>query len=221
MTAEVEALFARMSTAIDAGLASRAAVGERAPRGGRDAAVLALFDSGHGPGVEDLALTFVEKSAHLRRHAGQLAFPGGGSEPEDADVVVTALREATEETGLDPATVQIMAVLPTVSVPTGYDVTAVVAYTPVAPDLRVADPGEIASVHRVPLAALIDPAHRHTATLDRGYSGPAFGVPALDTRPGVYIWGLTAHLLDTILDLAGLNTDWDRDRRIPVPQQYR
>lgn len=214
-------MFGRLASAIGQGHA--AAPPSRTPRGAREAAVLVLFDSGHGPAVDDLALTFVEKSALLRRHAGQIAFPGGRVEPEDADMTATALREAHEETGLAPDAVSVRAVMPEVSVPSGYDVTAVIAHGPRAPELCVNDPGEIAAVHRIPVATLVDPAHRLTATLDepRPYAGPAFGVPADGTRPGVFIWGMTAHLLDTILTLAGLASEWDRERRVPVPVQYR
>ncbi len=218
---DVDDMFGRLASAIGQGHA--AAPPSRIPQGTREAAVLVLFDSGHGPAVDDLALTFVEKSALLRRHAGQIAFPGGRVEPEDADMTATALREAHEETGLTPNDVTVRATMPKVSVPSGYDVTAVIAHGARTPELRVNDPGEIAAVHRIPVATLIDPAHRLTATFEepRPYAGPAFGVPAEGARPGVFIWGMTAHLLDTIFTLAGLDQDWDRDRRVPVPQQYR
>ena len=206
---------------------------DRIPMGEKGAAVLVLFDTGNGDRAEDLALTFVEKSPHLRRHAGQFAFPGGRTEPEDADHVDTALREAHEEIGLDRDQVSVLAVLPTVSVPSGYDVTAVVAHSASTPQVHVGDVEEIAAIHRVPVSVLVDPQHRFTATYrpaadavagsgeDEHYAGPAFGIPAEGARAGVFIWGLTAHLLDTLLTLAGLAGPWDAQRTIPVPTQYR
>ena len=74
----------------------------------RRSAVLILF--GEGPRGPDVLL--IEKSAHLRSHAGQPAFPGGGVDPGDDYPVGTALREAEEEAGIDPAGVRVLATLP-------------------------------------------------------------------------------------------------------------
>ena len=211
--------FNRLDAAVRSGRVHAPA--GRTPKGLRQAAVLALFDSGHGPDVDDLALTFVEKSANLRRHAGQIAFPGGSVDPSDADIVATAMREAHEEVGLEAHDVTIKTLLPAASLPSGYDVTAVVAHSHDTPTLFVNDAGEIAAIHRVPVAALVDPANRFTATLEgHGDIGPGFGIRA-DERPGVFIWGLTAYLLDLILDATGLAHAWERRRRVPIPKQYR
>lgn len=74
------------------------------PAGKREAAVLMLFD----PTRDGLPLLFVQRSAHLRHHAGQIGLPGGSREPEDGDLVATALREAGEEVGLDPTCVEVL-----------------------------------------------------------------------------------------------------------------
>ena len=97
-----------------------------APADGRRAAVLVLFGeaAAHGPDV-----LLMERANTLRDHPGQVAFPGGGADPTDADPVHTALREAEEETGLQAAGVQPLAVLPDLYIPpSGFVVTPVLAH---------------------------------------------------------------------------------------------
>jgi hypothetical protein len=76
------------------------------------------------------------------------------------------------------------------------------------------DPREVASVLVVPVAVLVDPANRALAHHPSGYTGPAFVV---DDH---LIWGLTAHLLDGVLDLAGWQRPWDVGRRLDIPTRY-
>jgi 8-oxo-dGTP pyrophosphatase MutT (NUDIX family) len=169
----------------------------------RAAAVLVLF--GEGPSGPDVLL--IEKSPHLRTHAGQPAFPGGGLEPGDADATAAALREAVEETGLDPAGVDILATLPQLWVPpSGNAVTPVLAWWREPSDVNAADPREVAAVARVPLADLVDPANRLQLRHPRGYLGPAFEVA------GMVVWGFTAGVLDWLLELGGWAVPWDRSR---------
>ncbi|MGI5126412.1 NUDIX hydrolase [Pseudonocardia sp. CA-107938] len=168
--------------------------------GGRPASVLIAF--GDGPQGPDLLL--VERAATLRDHAGQVAFPGGGAEPGDADPVATALREAEEETGLDPSGVVPLVQLPDLYVPpSGFVVTPVIAHwaRPVA--VRAVDLGETASVARVPLAQLADPANRFTVIHPAGFQGPAFAAS------GLLVWGFTGGLLAALLDLGGWARPWD------------
>jgi 8-oxo-dGTP pyrophosphatase MutT (NUDIX family) len=174
------------------------------PAGGRPAAVLVLFgeDPAHGADV-----LLMERASTLRDHAGQVAFPGGGADPGDADAVATALREAEEETGLDPSGVVPLARLPELFIPpSGFVVTPVIAYwqRPIA--VHAVDAGETAAVVRVPLATLADPANRLRVGHPSGFTGPAF------TVAGLLVWGFTGGLLSALLDLGGWARPWNTVR---------
>lgn len=167
--------------------------------GGRESAVLVLF--GAGPAGPDVLL--IERARELRRHPGQPAFPGGRVDPEDAGPVAAALREAAEETGLDPGGVDVVTTLPRLFIPvSGFAITPVLAYWRAPSPVRVVDPGEVASVHRVPVAELVDPRHRLQVRHPSGYVGPAFRVR------GLLVWGFTAGLLDRLLRLGGWEQPW-------------
>jgi 8-oxo-dGTP pyrophosphatase MutT (NUDIX family) len=176
----------------------------------RRSAVLILF--GEGPQGPDVLL--IEKSAHLRSHAGQPAFPGGGVDPGDDFPIGTALREAEEEAGIDPAGVRVLATLQELYLsPSDRLVVPVVAWWDDPRDVTVGDPQEVARVARVPLAELTDPANRFRVSHPSGFVGAAFGVADM------VVWGFTAALLDAILEAAGLAQPWDRRdvRPLPVP----
>jgi 8-oxo-dGTP pyrophosphatase MutT (NUDIX family) len=167
----------------------------------RRAAVLMLFgeDPAHGPDV-----LLVERASTLRDHAGQVAFPGGGAEPGDADPVATALREAEEETGLDPGGVAPLALLPELFIPpSGFAVTPVLAHWERPKAVHAVDPGETAAVVRVPLAQLADPANRLSVRHSSGITAPGF------TVAGLLVWGFTGGLLSALLDLGGWALPWD------------
>jgi len=198
-------------------LARRATVARRSdftrwptpPIGGRKSAVLILLGEQPDNGPDVLVL---QRAATLRNHAGQPAFPGGGSDPEDADAVATALREANEEVGLDPATATVVATLPRLWIPvSGYVVTPVLAWWHAPHPVRPVDLGEVARVQRLPVSELVDPAHRVKVRHPSGFEGPAF-----DIR-GMLVWGFTAGILDTILDLGGWSRPWDRSRIVDLP----
>ncbi|HWB66165.1 MAG TPA: CoA pyrophosphatase [Mycobacteriales bacterium] len=169
--------------------------------GARQAAVLVLF--GEGANGPDLLL--LQRSAHLRNHAGQPAFPGGGVDPDDDGPVATALREAEEETGVDPAGVQVFATLPQLWIPrSGNVVTPVLAWWREPCEVSPVDPGEVASVARVPLADLADPANRVMVRHRLGFVSPAFRVADM------LVWGFTAGVIDRLMKIAGWERDWDR-----------
>jgi len=184
--------------------------GIRRPRGGRRAGVLILFTDESDPRV-----TIIERATTLRRHAGQVAFPGGAMEPDDGTVVQAALREAEEEVGLDRSLVHVLGELPVAWVPaSNYDVTPVIGVWDGGRELWPADPGEVGAVHSLRVSALADPAVRVRGQHPGGYRGPAFVVGDL------FIWGFTAHLLDESLNLAGWARPWDASRIQQVPKRF-
>ncbi len=165
--------------------------------GGRRSAVLVLF--GDGP---DLLL--IQRSEGLRRHAGQPAFPGGAIEAGDEGPVGAALREAAEETGLDPAGVEVLGTMPELYITrSGFRVVPVLAWWREPTAVRPVDTGEVAAVERVPVAALADPRCRVTLRHPSGRTGPAFRIGSM------LIWGFTALLVDRLLALAGWERPWD------------
>ncbi|MFD9629195.1 NUDIX hydrolase [Streptomyces violascens] len=179
---------------------------------GRQSAVLVLF--GEGPRGPELLL--MERASQLRSHGGQPSFPGGALDPEDGDPATTgplraALREAEEETGLDPAGVQIFGVLPRLYIPvSGFVVTPVLGWWREPTPVRAVDSGETARVFTVPVADLTDPANRATAVHPRGHAGPAFLVES------ALVWGFTAGVIDRIVHYAGWERPWDRAKRVPL-----
>lgn len=180
--------------------------------GGRRAAVLVLFGE-HPTAGPDVLL--VERAGTLRNHAGQVAFPGGGHEPGDDDAVACALREAEEETGLDPAGVVPLVQLPELYIsPSGFVVTPVIAYwkRPVA--VHAVDPGETAAVARVPLTTLADPENRCRVVHPSGHVGPAF------TVAGLLVWGFTGGILSALLHLGGWERPWDPARMLDLNEAW-
>jgi 8-oxo-dGTP pyrophosphatase MutT (NUDIX family) len=185
--------------------------GARVPRGTRRAAVLILLSAG----VDGYDLVLIEKRPDLRSHAGQVAFPGGRIESTDVDPVAAALREANEEVGVDPSTVTVLGVLPAAHiVRSGFDVTSVVGWWGEPGPLVPVDLGEIAAVHQVSVASLLDPANRGTWVHPSGFSGPVFLLGDL------YIWGFTAYLLDGMFELLGWTLPWDDTRTSEIPPRF-
>jgi 8-oxo-dGTP pyrophosphatase MutT (NUDIX family) len=177
-------------------------------QGGRDSAVLMLF--GEGPAGPDVLL--IERSSQMRSHAGQPAFPGGAVDPTDDGPVAAALREAAEETGLDPAGVEVVATLPALWLPpSGFVVYPVLGWWAVPSAVGAVDPQEVAAVVRVPVRDLVDPAKRFRVRHPSGWLGPAFAVGDL------MVWGFTAGLLDRLLALGGFERPWDTTRERDLP----
>lgn len=177
--------------------------------GARESAVLILL--GEGPDV-----LIIERAHDMRAHAGQPAFPGGASDPDDVDAIATALREAEEETGLDVSGVEIVGLLPDLWVPvSNFVVTPVLAWWREPSPVRAVDVAEVASVHRIAIAELVDPANRARVRHPSGYVGNGFAVHDL------LIWGFTAGLLSGLLDLAGWSQPWDQERILDLEPDAR
>ncbi len=138
-----------------------------------------------------ITLLFTQRTAHLTAHAGQIAFPGGKTEPHDPDPLATALREAREEIGLDSALVTPLGTLDRYLTGTGFRITPVIGL--VEPDFALAiDENEVADTFEVPLPFLMNPDNfqLHTRTI-AGEERHFYAVPF----EGRFIWGATAGIL--------------------------
>ena len=176
--------------------------------GGRHSAVLVLFgDGAHGPD-----LLYIQRSEGLRRHPGQPAFPGGKIEASDDGPIAAALREAVEETGLDPAGVDVLTTLPEMFIARSeFRVVPVLGWWRTPSAVRPTDIGEVAAVERIAVAELADPANRLMMRFPGGRSGPAFSIGPM------LIWGFTALLTDRLLALGGFERPWDADTIRALP----
>ncbi len=148
----------------------------------------------------EMTVLLTQRTAHLHDHPSQISFPGGRAEPQDADAVATALREAEEEIGLAPREVEVLGQLPTYTTGSGFVVTPVIGLVPPGLPLQP-DPFEVAEVFEVPMSWLMDPAHhqRHAVEVD-GIVREFFSIPWTTTdasgQPRRYfIWGATAAML--------------------------
>lgn len=137
-------------------------------------------------------LLLTRRTMHLRDHAGQISFPGGRVEPDDAGPLATALRESREEVGLREDQVDVAGYLPARAVVTGFAVTPVVGFVP-SDVAHVADPHEVDQVFEVPLSFLRDPANRIDAL--RSWGG--VDIPICEYHYGEHrIWGATAQIVE-------------------------
>lgn len=164
----------------------------------RHAAVLvSIFDQDGEP-----YLAFIRRSTTLRSHSGEIAFPGGGVEPDDRSRVMTAIREAWEEIGLDPTRVEVLGLLnPVFTVVSNYLITPVVAYLPRGLGSLTLQASEVTEVILASVRGLADPTIAHTERWTR--NGVARTVYFYDYGPH-RIWGATARILHSLLEvLAG------------------
>ncbi len=144
-----------------------------------------------------LHVLLTQRTAHLSKHAGQVAFPGGRSEAVDAGATGTALREAYEEVGLDPARVDVLGQLSAYSTVTNFTVTPVVGIV-TAPAAYAPDPHEVDAVFEVPLDFLMTPAYHQRRRFDwEGQSREFLSMQWRDAIDGKdrFIWGATAAML--------------------------
>lgn len=200
----------------------------------RAAAVLMLFGvldglpsdhEAHAQAVSrDLDVLLLERSSTMRSHPGQIAFPGGRMDPGDEGPVAAALREAQEETGLDPAGVHVLGSLETI--PLAYSqhvVTPVLGWWRHPSPVHAVDQAESAEVFRAPVADLLDPANRGVTVIRRDgqeWRGPGFLVRRLDAlgddKGEHLVWGFTGMLLDGLFDRLGWTEPWDPKRELPL-----
>lgn len=157
-----------------------------------EAAVLMPITRGDSP---ELVLTL--RASGLSTHGGEVAFPGGRRDPEDANLMQTALREAEEEVGLAPGIVEVVGPLSSLISVHGIHVTPYVGIVPDYVEYRAND-AEIASVFSVPLDFFCQDPREVTHRID--YQGSAWYIPSY--RYGEYqIWGLTAIMIVELVNL--------------------
>ncbi len=149
---------------------------------------------------DEMTVLLTLRTDHLADHPGQISFPGGRAELEDADAVATALREAHEEIGLEAFEIEVLGSLPTYTTGTGFVVTPVVGLVSSMVSLRP-DPMEVADVFEVPLAWLMNPANHQRHSVDIAgarrefISIPWSGSDASGAPRRYFIWGATAAML--------------------------
>ncbi len=138
-----------------------------------------------------MTVMLTRRTAHLRDHAGQISFPGGRCEASDASPWATALREAQEEVGLEPAQIEILGGLPEYNTATGFTITPVVGLVTPPLNLKL-DDFEVDEVFEVPFGFLMDPANHQRHTIEfQGALREYYAIP----WNGYFIWGATAGML--------------------------
>lgn len=166
-----------------------------------------------------LDVLLLARATTLRAHPGQVSFPGGRLDPGDAGPVAAALREAVEETGLDPSGIEVLGALPELVVaPSQHVVTPVIGWWTRPSPVRAVSLGESQAVFRVPVAELLDPARRGVTVLRR--EGEVFRGPAFEVRAGdldYLVWGFTAMVLHTLFERLGWGEAWDESRELALP----
>ena len=148
---------------------------------------------------EGMTVLLTKRTDHLHDHAGQISFPGGRIDPEDADAIAAALRETEEETGLDRAHIDLIGQLDTYVTRTGFEVTPVVGL--VRPGFTLsADTFEVAEIFEVPLAFFLAPdSRRMESRVWQGRTRYFYVYPYGD----YYIWGATAGMLNNLAEILG------------------
>jgi len=167
--------------------------------GDRLAAVLALL-----VGDEEPALVLTERAATMSRHPGEVSFPGGLVEPEDADLRATAVRETQEELGIDPRTVDVLGALaPIHTYVSATLVTPFVARTATLPSLTL-NLDEIAAVHVPPLVELAAVEEQRAVRAEGGTTWRGWWYEL----PGVTVWGATGFMLHALVELVRREAPW-------------
>lgn len=144
---------------------------------------------------DQLQVLLTLRTSNLSSHSGQIAFPGGKADAEDASAAATALREAQEEIGLDAQYVEVLGQFPIYTTGSAFMITPVVAL--VHPGFSVQpNPDEVADIFEVPLAFLMDPAHHRRHVVQwAGQRREWLSMPYMDATTERFIWGATAGIL--------------------------
>ena len=144
-----------------------------------------------------LSVLLTQRTTHLRDHGGQISFPGGRMDPEDAGPNETALRESEEEIGLERERVEIIGQLPEYLTVSGYSVTPIIGL--VKPQAEyVLDEFEVADIFEVPLSFLMDPANHQVRVWQSEQGSRRFYSMPYEGR---FIWGATAGMLRNLYHL--------------------
>lgn len=148
---------------------------------------------GRGP---EITMLLTQRSAHLRSHASQIAFPGGRVDAEDRTPLATALRETEEEVGLARRYIELLGYLDTLRTPSGFSIVPVVAWVEPGFDL-VRNPTEVDDIFEVPLRFLMDAAN-HQRQMRQGPGGPrqVYAMPYGER----HIWGVTANIIRNLYE---------------------
>jgi 8-oxo-dGTP pyrophosphatase MutT (NUDIX family) len=210
--AELEAMLAR---GVDFRMIPQ---GQPGARQVRRSAVLILFGaldqvpatSAGGAVDRKLDVLLTRRADTMRHHPGEISFPGGGVDEEDSGAIGAALREAAEETGLDPTGVDVLGTLPEVPIVVSNNlVTPVIGWWTRPSEIAAVDRTEAVEVFRAPVAELIDPVHRGTAVFRR--ASTEFRSDAFQVREHI-VWGFTGIMLSTLFTQLGWAEPWDRNR---------
>jgi 8-oxo-dGTP pyrophosphatase MutT (NUDIX family) len=183
------------------------------PPGGdaRQGAVLMLF--GDGPDGGELLLT--ERAHDMRSHPGQVSFPGGSIDPGET-AVEAALREAQEEVGLDPSSVEVFGRLPELWLPpSNFAVTPILGWWHDPGEVSIVSAAEVHAIHHAPIAELLDPEHRIQVRHPRiGHESPGF---LIGPDKDVILWGFTGGIIARLFDFLGWTRPWDQSRVRDLP----
>ena len=148
---------------------------------------------------ERLQVLLTLRPAHMNSHSGQIAFPGGESDPEDRDAIATAVREAQEEVGLDSALVEVIGTMPIYTTGSDFIVTPVVGLVDSVFQPRPSA-DEVAEVFEVPLDYLMNPAHhRHHVVEMPGVERRWLSMPYMDGGTERFIWGMLRNFYRFVL----------------------
>ena len=183
------------------------------PPGGdaRRGAVLMLF----GEGAQGSELLLTERAHDMRSHPGQVSFPGGSLDPGETPVQA-ALREAEEEVGVRPSSVEVFGRLPELWLPpSNFAVTPILGWWREPGEASIVSRAEVHAIHHVPIAELLDPEHRITVRHPRGgYQSPGFLIGA---DHDVILWGFTGGIIARLFDFLGWTRPWDESRLRDLP----